>query len=139
MVLQSVWLNIPVKNVEASKNFFLAIGFELNPEFGNGSETMACLQISEKKFIVMLCQIEIFQGFTNFPISDTSIGSEMLISMDAQSDAEVDEFASRVEKAGGQIIGKGLKDGWIYGFGFTDLDGHRWNIIHMDFSKVPPK
>ena len=27
--------------------------------------------------------------------------------------------------------------GWMYGSGFTDLDGHRWNLLHMDMSRLP--
>jgi predicted lactoylglutathione lyase len=138
MTLKSVWLNIPVKDLQKSKQFFLDIGFTLNPEFGD-NDSMVCLQITEKKFIVMLCKEETFQEFTKFTTSDTKVGSEMLISMDAESREEVDEYAARVPAAGGKVFGCGEKDGWIYGFGFTDLDGHRWNIIHMDFSKVPKK
>jgi len=25
----------------------------------------------------------------------------------------------------------------MYGFAFADLDGHRWNQVYMDFSKMP--
>ena len=27
--------------------------------------------------------------------------------------------------------------GWMYGFGFCDIDGHRWNVLYMDMSKMP--
>jgi predicted lactoylglutathione lyase len=26
--------------------------------------------------------------------------------------------------------------GWMYGCGFFDLDGHRWNILFMDYDKL---
>jgi predicted lactoylglutathione lyase len=26
--------------------------------------------------------------------------------------------------------------GWMYGCSFSDLDGHRWNILYMDYSKL---
>ena len=43
-----------------------------------------------------------------------------------------------VVKAGGKIYAKaGNTDGWMYGFGFADLDGHRWNMLYMDVTKIP--
>jgi predicted lactoylglutathione lyase len=140
MPLQSVWLNLPVKDLEASKKFFLDIGFDLNSHFTHNAE-MVCLKLSQKDFIIMLCRQDIFEGFVKFPSSDTSKGSEVFISMDVESREEVDQFAARIEPAGGKLIGSGPgeKDGWLYGLGFIDLDGHRWNILHMDFSKAPGK
>lgn len=61
-----------------------------------------------------------------------------MISFDAESREEVDEMAAKVRAAGGTIFGEpGEIRGWMYGFGFADLDGHRWNMVFMDFSKLP--
>ena len=27
--------------------------------------------------------------------------------------------------------------GWMYGCAFADPDGHRWNVLYMDMSKMP--
>ncbi len=46
----------------------------------------------------------------------------------------------KVEFAGGSIFGKPSEiDGWMYGAGFADLDGHRWNLLYMDESKMPKR
>jgi predicted lactoylglutathione lyase len=40
--------------------------------------------------------------------------------------------------AGGTVFSESEeKDGWMYGCGFADLDGHRWNVLYMDMSKMP--
>ena len=86
----------------------------------------------------MLFEETSFKAFTKTDITDTSKTNEILISIDAESKEEADELAKKVEQAGGTIYGKpGEKDGWMYGFGFIDLDGHRWNVLHMDMSKMP--
>ncbi|HEY0029285.1 MAG TPA: VOC family protein, partial [Bacteroidia bacterium] len=86
----------------------------------------------------MLFAEAIFKGFTRAGIADTKQGSEVLFSFDAESREEVDEMAKRVEAAGGTIFGKPSDvQGWMYGCGFTDPDGHRWNVLHMDMSKMP--
>jgi uncharacterized protein YndB with AHSA1/START domain len=43
-----------------------------------------------------------------------------------------------VRKAGGKIYAEpGESQGWMYAFGFEDLDGHRWSMLYMDISKMP--
>ena len=130
-----LWLNLPVKNIEKSKEFFSKLGFSFNTQHGN-SPVSASLVIG--KNVVMLFEETSFKAFTKTDITDTSKTNEILISIDAESKEEADELAKKVEQAGGTIYGKpGEKDGWMYGFGFIDLDGHRWNVLHMDMSKMP--
>jgi uncharacterized protein len=71
-------------------------------------------------------------------ITNTAQSNEVLFSISADSPAEVDELARRAVDAGGILYAKpGYKDGWMHGCGFTDLDGHRWNVLYMDLSKMP--
>jgi predicted lactoylglutathione lyase len=132
-----LWLNLPVKNIERSKEFFSKLGFSFNTQHGN-SPVSASLVIG--KNVVMLFEETSFKAFTKTDITDTSKTNEILISIDAESKEETDALAKKVEQAGGTIYGKpGEKDGWMYGFGFIDLDGHRWNVLYMDMSKMPSK
>ena len=132
-----LWLNLPVKNIEKSKEFFSKLGFSFNTQHGN-SPVSASLVIG--KNVVMLFEETSFKAFTKTDITDTSKTNEILISIDAESKEEADELAKKVEQAGGTIYGKpNEKDGWMYGFGFIDLDGHRWNVLYMDMSKMPNK
>ena len=72
------------------------------------------------------------------PVWQKNFGSEVLISFDAESREEVDETARKVFEAGGTVFSKLAEiQGWMYGFAFADLDGHRWNMVFMDFSKLP--
>ena len=78
------------------------------------------------------------RNFTQNEIADTKKGTEVLINIDAQSKEEVDEMAKIVRKAGGRIFAEpGESQGWMYAFGFEDLDGHRWSMLYMDMSKMP--
>ncbi|WP_225445545.1 VOC family protein [Paenibacillus arenosi] len=61
-------------------------------------------------------------------------------SLGAGSGDEVDTFIQKVEIAGGSIFSKPSEtDGWMYGAAFADLDGHRWNLLYMDESKIPKR
>ena len=131
------WVNLPVKDVKRSRDFFTEIGFTLNQRYGNSDESASFL-IGDKNVVLMLFSEPIFKGFTSNEISDTRRASEVLFSIDAETREEVDALAKRVRDAGGTIFGgPGEKQGWMYGFGFTDPDGHRWNVLYMDMSKMP--
>lgn len=133
---KDLWVNLPVKDVKRSKEFFTRIGF--TPEEAHETSDMTCVKVGEKNIAILLFAEETLKGFMKNEISDTQAGSEMMISFDAESREEIDEMASKVFDAGGKIFAEPAEiQGWMYGFAFADLDGHRWNQIFMDFSKMP--
>jgi predicted lactoylglutathione lyase len=135
-MVKQIWLNLPVKNVEESKAFFSKIGFAFNTQ--QDTPSSACMLVGESNFVIMLFEEGMFEGFVQNGLADTQSSSEMLISIDAQSKQEVDEFAAKVREAGGDLFAEPAENqGWMYGCGFADLDGHRWNVLYMDLSKLP--
>jgi len=135
--MKTIWLNLPVKDIKESKEFFKAIGFKENPRHKN-AEHLGSFYIGENNFVLMLFPENTFKGFAQNEISDTQKGTEVLINIDAQSKSEVDTMAKTVQKAGGKIFAEpGESDGWMYAFGFEDLDGHRWSMLYMDLEKMP--
>lgn len=132
---KQIWLNLPVKDVAKSKDFFWKIGFSFNEQHDTPSST--CMVVGDSHFVVMLFEESLFTSFSQNKLTDTQSCSEVLISIDAESASEVDELAKKVEEAGGTIFSPPAESqGWMYGFGFADLDGHRWNVLFMDFSKL---
>jgi predicted lactoylglutathione lyase len=101
-------------------------------------ETSASFLIGEPAVVMMLFQEEEFKGYVRTEISDTKKGSEILLNIDAQSKAEVDAMAETVVKAGGKIFAEPEEaQGWMYVFGFEDVDGHRWSMLYMDTNNMP--
>lgn len=135
-MIKNLWINLPVKDINKSKNFFAQLGFSFTTQ-GNSADS-AGIVIGETGVNVMLFTAALFKNFTGNDVADTQKGTEVLISIDAQSRAEVDELAKKAAAAGGTVYGKpGESQGWMYGCGFVDLDGHRWNVLYMDMSKMP--
>ena len=129
---KELWINLPVKNISRSKEFFRAIGFELPDSPGN-TDSSAVLKVGTKGIIVMLFQEEIFKGITRNGLTDTTTGTEVIFSFDLESRDEVDYLAKKVTDAGGDVFAPPANvQGWMYGCAFTDLDGHRWNGLYMD-------
>lgn len=132
---KQIWLNLPVKDVPKSKQFFTEIGFSFIEE--HDTSTSACMLVGDKQFVVMLFEENQFIGFSQNPLTDTKTSSEFLLSIDAESRAEVDDFSQKVIAAGGDLFAPPSEiQGWMYGCAFADLDGHRWNVLFMDFSKL---
>ncbi|MHC0442122.1 VOC family protein [Flavobacterium sp. 3-210] len=132
---KQIWLNLPVTNIAKAKDFFWKIGFSFNEQHDTPSST--CMVVGEGHFVVMLFEEMLFSSFSQNAITDTKSSSEVLISIDAESREEVDELAKKVTEAGGTVFAEPAESqGWMYGCGFADLDGHRWNVLFMDFSKL---
>ncbi len=134
---KEVWLNLGSKDLVKAKTFFTKIGFTMNER--HNAPHMVSMFVGSKNLVVNLFSEDLFQSFIGGQsITDTKQSNEILFSIGAASPAEVDEIARKAVDAGGILYGKpGYKDGWMYGCGFCDLDGHRWNVLFMDMSKMP--
>jgi uncharacterized protein len=134
---KQLWINLPVQDVERSRKFFSHIGFRFNEQQCNGDQA-ACMLVGEPAIVVMLFKNTTFEGFVRHNLADTAQGSEVLFSIDAADPDEVEAIAQKVVDAGGTLfsIPQSIQ-GWMYGCGFSDPDGHRWNVLYMDHSKMP--
>lgn len=136
MSVKQIWLNLPIKNIVKSVEFYANLGFELNSHYNNGPESASFL-IGQNQFVLMLFVETQFEVFIKGKISDAKNSNQMLISIDASSKEEVDFLAQKVIAAGGTLFSPPLEmQGWMYGCGFADPDGHKWNVIFMDMSKM---
>jgi predicted lactoylglutathione lyase len=129
-----VFINLPVKDLNASMDFFSSLGFSFNPQFTD--ENAACMVISDAIF-VMLLKEAYFKTFTKKPISDAKKSTEVLIALDAPSREEVVSMVDKAVAAGGRIYADAQDHGWMYQHGFEDLDGHQWEVAYMDVTQMP--
>ncbi|MDI9257343.1 VOC family protein [Flavobacterium sedimenticola] len=135
---KEIWLNLPVKDVLKSRAFYEQIGFTFNPNDNPYDSTMQCMFVGQKNFVVMLFPEETLQKFSRIDLNDRSTTSQFLISIDAESREEIDHLTAKAKAAGATIFAEPEEiQGWMYGSGFTDLDGHRWNTLYMDHTKMP--
>ncbi len=129
-----VFINLPVKDLEASKNFYNGLGFSFNPQFTD--EKAGCLVISDNIYVMLLVE-DYFKSFTKKPINDARLSSGVLIALDANSQEEVKALVEKAVAEGGRLFAEPQDYGWMYNHGFEDLDGHQWEIVYMDHTKMP--
>lgn len=129
-----IFVNLPVKDLKKSINFFTQLGFSFNPQFTD--EQATCMIIGENIFAMLLVE-ERFRDFTKKPISDAKKSTEVLLALDAENREAVDTMVKNAVKAGGTVYSDPQDHGWMYGHSFADLDGHQWEILYMDESAIP--
>ncbi len=130
-----IFVNLPVKNLKKSMDFFYQLGFNFNAQFTD--ENAACMIINDDAYI-MLLNNEFFQTFTPNKIGDANKASEVLLSISADSRAKVDELVRKAVEAGGKIYKDPDDRGMMYSQSFQDLDGHIWEAVWMDPSAIRP-
>ena len=133
---RQIFVNLPIKDMERSKAFFGALGFTFNPQFTN--EQGACMVIADNIYAMLLVE-PFFQTFTKKPIADATKSTEVLLCLSCTSRAEVDELVKKALAATSGAAPNPPQDhGFMYGHGFTDLDGHIWELAYMDPNAAPP-
>jgi len=124
-----IFVNLPVRDLEASKTFFAALGYTFNPTFTDANA--ACMIISDSIFVMLLVE-SFFRGFTPQPICDARQQTEVITCLSATSRTAVDALVDKALKAGASEPMPARDYGFMYQRGFQDLDGHLWEIAHMD-------
>ncbi|AUD03710.1 VOC family protein [Spirosoma pollinicola] len=128
-----IFVNLPVKDLNKSVEFFTSLGYNFNPQFTD--ENATCMIISEDIYVMLLVE-EYFKSFTKKEIADTKISAESIICLSAESREGVDEWVSKAVSAGATTPNEPQDQGLMYGHGFQDLDGHLWEIMYMDPSAI---
>ncbi|HEX5592272.1 MAG TPA: VOC family protein [Solirubrobacterales bacterium] len=124
-----LFLNLPVADLGASRDFFDRLGFEFDQRFCD--EGAACMVVSEQAY-VMLLQRDRFAEFVVKPVADAGEATALTVAVSAEDRAAVDAFAEAA-LAAGATAGKDPQDyGFMYGRSFHDLDGHLWEVMWMD-------
>ena len=133
MLATKIFVNLPVKDLNRTVEFFTRLGFTFNPQFTD--ENATCMIIGEDIYIMLLVE-KFFKTFTKKEICDVAEDAEVIVALSAESREKVDQMMNRVLEAGGKESRDPQDHGWMYGRSFQDIDGHLWEIIYMDVSAV---
>jgi uncharacterized protein len=131
---KQIFINLAVKDLQKSMDFYTALGFTNNPQFSD--QTGKCMVWSESIFVMILTH-EKFAGFATKPIADTKSKLAALFSLSVNSIDEVNNIVSNGLKAGGTEPSEMKDYGFMQQRTIEDFDGHTWEIFYMDMSKFP--
>lgn len=131
---RKIFVNLPITDMQRSRAFFEALGFSFNPQFTN--EQGACMVISEDIYAMLLVH-PFFQTFTAKRIADARESAQVLLCLSCDSRGEVDALMARALAAGATEPRPAQDHGFMYYRAFDDLDGHGWELMHMDMAAAP--
>jgi uncharacterized protein len=132
---KQVFINLPVRDLKKSIEFFTKLGFSFNPQFTD--ETATCMIIEDGASYAMLLTEPKFQQFIpGKDFADAKKLTEVLIAVSLESKAAVDAMADAAVAAGGRDY-RTDDLGFMYTRAIEDLDGHVWELFHMDMSQAP--
>jgi predicted lactoylglutathione lyase len=124
-----MFVNLAVRDLKKSMEFFSALDFSFNPQFTD--EKAACMIVNDQAFVMLLAE-PFFKTFTKRELCDTSRHTEGLFALSCASRVEVDELVKKAIAAGGAQALDTKDQGFMYGSSFYDLDGHHWEVLWMD-------
>jgi uncharacterized protein len=132
-MINNIFVNLPVKDLEKSKKFFEAIGGKVNQQFTD--ETASSIILGGNIFAMLITHAK-YKEFTSKEIANAGKTSEVLIALGVDSKAEVDRIVDAAIKAGGKETRPPADYGFMQQRVFEDLDGHHWEVIYMDPAHV---
>jgi uncharacterized protein len=132
--MAQIFLNIPVKDVAKSFDFYMKMGFTNNPQFSDDSAK--CMVFSEHIYVMLLTH-ERFATFTTKPIADVTKTISAILSLSVDSVAKMNEIVDNALTVGGKEPTEPKDHGFMQQRTLEDLDGHTWEIFYMDITKFP--
>ena len=128
--MKELWINLPVKDLRKSSEFFSNIGMEIMDQ-GQENNQMIGMVVGDHQVHVMLVLEERFKRFSLNDLADINQSTEVLFSISLGTREELDETIGKVKQAGGFVFSEPAEQNGFYGAAFADLDGHRWNLLVM--------
>lgn len=130
---RQLFVNLPVKDLKRSVDFYTALGFSFNPKFTDDNAT--CMIIADDIFVMLLVE-QYFATFTSKPVADPGRQTGALLALSLDSREAVDTMVALAIDAGARAPLPAQDHGFMYQRSFEDPDGHQWEPFHM--SGDPP-
>jgi len=129
MKTKKIWANFSVKDAARTNQFYTKLGFTPNGQ--NNYPKLASFLFGDNGFVIHFFE----QGskIDEYLTPSAQTASEIIFTLSADTEAEVNDWAKEVSNAGGRILNKvGRDENDYYGFVFADPDGHKFNVLLMD-------
>ena len=130
---KQIFVNLPIESLPRSVECFTALGYKFNPQFTN--ENATCMLIGDNIFAMLLVK-KFFQTFTPKDVADAKRTTEAIVALSLDSRDEVNRIVEAAFKAGARRYTEPKDHGFMYQWGFEDLDGHIWEYFWMDPANV---
>ncbi|WP_374459058.1 VOC family protein [Chryseobacterium taeanense] len=133
MKVNQIFVNLPVKDIQKTKEFWTNLGFSVNEQISD--ERAVCIIMSDNISIMFLTE-EFFETFSERPVPKGGT-TQVLVAIGLDSREEVDQVVIAAVANGVTQHEEPQDHGWMYQNSFWDINGHGWNVIFADPSQLP--
>ncbi|MEY9215484.1 VOC family protein [Thermobifida halotolerans] len=126
---RNLFVNLPVGDLKRSMDFFTELGFDFDTRFTDANA--ACMVVNGNSFVMLLAE-DFFTQFTGKRIVDAATHTEVIVTLSADSRQQVDDLVNKAFEAGARPSADPVEHEGMYAWSFQDLDGHLWEVLHMD-------
>ncbi len=133
MKAKSIYVNLPIKDIHKTRDFWTKLGFAFNEQYSD--DKALCLVLNDGLIYSMLLTQEMFSSFTNRAIADKNT-TQVLIAIEVDSREQVDEIIKLALENGATRYRESADHGWMYYDSFADIDGHQWEILFTDPNQI---
>lgn len=130
--MKQIFINLPVKNITKSMDFYARLGFSNKPLFSDNQQK--CMVWSEEIYVMLIVQ-EKFKSYSKKPIPNTKDGLATYFTLPVESLESVNQIVERGLRAGGTEEIPMIDEGFMQIRRLSDFDGHTWHFIFMDLTK----
>lgn len=134
MEITQIYVNLPIKDVQKTREFWTKLGFSINEQFSD--EKAICVIMKENHIYAMFLKEEFFKTFTDRPVAKGET-TQTLLAIGVNSREEVEHMVKAATENGGSTYSEPQDHGWVYQRAFSDLNGHQWEVMFADISKLP--
>lgn len=134
MEINQIYVNLPVQDVQKTREFWTKLGFSVNEQFSD--DNAICVIMKENHIYTMFLKEEYFKTFTNRPVAKGET-TQTLLAIGVNSREEVDSMVKTAVENGGSTYSEPQDHGWMYQSAFSDLNGHQWEVMFADPSQFP--
>lgn len=127
-MVNSLFVNLPIANLKKSVEFFSELGFTFNPQFTDEQST--CMIVSDNIFVMLLEHAK-FESFIEKKIASRDT-TEAILALSCDSAEEVKTLTEKALAMGGRKLNEPEDMGFMFSWGFEDLDGHLWDVFWMN-------
>lgn len=134
---KQVFINLPVSDLERSKEFYAKLGFKNNPDFSD--ENGAAMMWSDQIYVMLLTHDFYKRFIGDKTIADTQTQSGALLALAMDSREAVQAFADTAKANGGECyqVDMGIPEDMMFGYEVTDPDGNQWEPMWMSMDFNP--
>lgn len=130
---QMIFVNLPVADVERSREFFAAVGYKFDERMCQTGTALG-MELGPNLYAMLLGR-EFFGTFHKATTAEPG-QHEVLTCLAADSREHVDSIVDAAVTAGGTEVRREENGDFMYGRSYADLDGHIWEILWMDAEKA---